>query len=165
MSERAAVCPGSYDPITLGHVDIINRACAMFDKVYVLVCNNSDKKYVFDIESRVDFCKCTFSGRKNIEVVRCEELVVDLYKKLEACAIIKGVRNSTDYQYEAEIAGINSMMGGNIETVFLPAKNELNCLSSKVVREFGKYGGDISKIVPQCIVNDISKILFKEKSL
>lgn len=162
MSERVALCPGSYDPITVGHVDVVNRARALFDKVYVLVCNNSDKKYMFDIENRVKFCRCTFSDKKNVEVIRCEELVIDLYKKFGACTIVKGVRNSTDYQYEAEIAGINAMMGDNVETIFLPAKNEFNCLSSKVVREFGKYGGDISKIVPQCIVDDISKILFKE---
>ena len=162
MSERSAVCPGSYDPVTLGHVDVVNRACALFDKVYVLVCNNSDKKYAFDIDSRVEFCKRTFKGRKSIEVIRCDELVVDIYKKLGACAIVKGIRNSVDYQYEAEIAGINAMMSENSETIFIPARNELNCLSSKVVREFGKYGGDLFKLVPSCIVDDISKILFKE---
>lgn len=162
MNKKIAVCPGSYDPITVGHIDIIDRASHLFDFVYVLVCNNSEKKYIFDMKTRVDFCKRVFFGRKDIEVISCSGLVTEEYKKLGACAVVKGVRNSADYVYEAELSGINAMMGEKIETVFLPAKSEKLYVSSKVVREFGKYGGDISGIVPECIVDDISKILFKE---
>ena len=151
--KRFAVCPGSYDPITNGHVDIIRRAADIFEKVYVAIMINSSKTPLFSTEERLALCKKTFEGESDIEVIVCNGLLTDLARELDA-AIVKGIRNSTDFEYEYTMAQINSTVG-DVETVFLPARKELTYLSSTVVREFGKYGSDISKFVPESILSDV----------
>ena len=113
MASGLALCPGSYDPITNGHVDIILRTADVFEKVGVLVSQNSSKNPLFTFDERMEMCVKVFSDYDNIEVMKCGELIVDIYKNMGASAIVKGVRDAADCQYEMELARINEAMGEN----------------------------------------------------
>ncbi|MDF2686353.1 MAG: coaD [Clostridia bacterium] len=151
MKDKIVICPGSFDPITKGHVDMILRANKLFDVVYVVIMINSAKKPVFTEAERLDMCKKVFEEYPQIKVISCEGLLAGLVKSLGACTLIKGVRNITDFNYEFELAFINRNINAEIETVFIPTKQEYMFLSSYMVREVGHYGGDISGFVPECI--------------
>ena len=157
--KRNAVCPGSYDPITNGHVDIIRRAAKIFDKVYVAIMVNSSKTPAFTQEERLMLCEKVFENEPNIEVIFFDGLLTELANRLDA-VIVKGIRNSSDFEYEYSMSQVNGMVG-NVETVFLPAAGELIYLSSTVVREFGMHGSDISKFVPESILSDVENIFRK----
>jgi pantetheine-phosphate adenylyltransferase len=159
LKDKTVICPGSFDPITNGHVDMVLRAKKLFDTVYVVIMINSAKKPVFSEEERLDMCKKVFYEHPEIKVITCEGLLAELVKKLDACALVKGVRNNTDFNYEFELAAINRNIDSEIETVILPAKQEYTYLSSYMVREVGHYGGDISGFVPECISDYISRKL------
>jgi len=153
---RIGICPGSFDPITIGHEDIIKRAAKIFDKIYVLIAFNSEKKYIFNQNERIIMCKKVFQDINNIDVVSTtDELVVTYCKNMGINTIIKGLRNNADFEYEMQIAQVNASVGDEIETFFIPAKPEYSFVSSMVVREIAKYDGDISKFVPKIILNDI----------
>ena len=151
---KIAVCPGSFDPVTLGHVDIIERAAELFDKVIVLVTSNSAKKSMFSLEERVELIRRSVS-KENIEVDTYDGLLVNYVKEKQAVAIAKGLRAVSDFDYEFQQALTNKSLLPEIETVFLAAKGKNMFLSSSMVKEVCTLGGDISTFVPQEIINDI----------
>lgn len=151
---KIAICPGSFDPVTLGHLDIIERAAGMFDRVVVLVMSNSAKKSAFTVEERIKLLeKCITSDKITVDTYN--GLLVDYAKKIDAAAIVKGLRAVSDFDYEFQQALINKSLYPEIETVFLPAMGENMFLSSSMVKEVCRLNGDISPYVPKEIVNDI----------
>lgn len=156
---KTVICPGSFDPLTKGHVDLILRASKLFDIVNVVIMVNSIKQPIFSGEERLDMCKKVFEGYSQIKVITCDGLLSDLAKSLGASALVKGVRNDIDFNYEFEMALINSKLNTETETVFIPTKQEYMYLSSRMVREVGHYGQDLSEFVPMCICDFVSKRL------
>ena len=160
---RIAVCPGSFDPVTFGHRDIIHRASMLFDKVIVLVAVNSQKNPSFTPEERVALIKKVTRELPNVEVDVCYGLIADYVRKVGAVAIVKGLRAVTDFEYEFQMALVNKVVNSDLETVFLTTKGEYMYLSSSVVKQVAFYGGDISKFVPRCILKDIEERLCPNK--
>ncbi|MGN0534618.1 MAG: pantetheine-phosphate adenylyltransferase [Eubacterium sp.] len=152
---KIAVCPGSFDPVTLGHLDIIERASELFDKVIVLVMSNSAKKSAFTVKERMELLEKCISS-ENIEIDTYNGLLVDYARKVNATAIVKGLRAVSDFDYEFQQALINKSLYPRIETVFLTASGENMFLSSSMVKEVCSLNGDISSYVPKEIVNDIN---------
>ena len=150
-----AIYPGSFDPITIGHLDIIKRASKQFDNLYVAVMNNSNKNYLFECEERIELIKKCVKGMKNVKVVTDDSLTINLAKKLKCKAIIRGVRALTDYENELALATANMKLDSNIETYLLVSKPELSFLSSSMAKEIGSYNGDISNIIPKPILNEV----------
>lgn len=160
---RIAVCPGSFDPVTFGHRDIIHRASMLFDKVIVLVAVNSQKNPSFTPEERVALIKKVTANLPNVEVDVCYGLIADYVRKVGAVAIVKGLRAVTDFEYEFQMALVNRNIYDGAETVFLTTSSENMYLSSSVVKQVAFYGGDISKFVPRCILKDIEERLCPNK--
>ena len=152
---KIAVVPGSFDPITKGHLDIIKRTAKIFDKVIVAVLTNSSKTPTFSKEERVEFIKLCTEGMDNVEVDSFSGLLADYTKKVGACAIVKGLRAMSDFEYEFQMALTNSKLNPSAETVFLTTSAEHMYLSSSLVKQVAHYGGDISAFVPPCILPDI----------
>lgn len=157
--ERLAICPGSFNPVTLGHLDIITRASELFDRVIVLVPVNVDKTPSFTAEERVEFLRTVTKDMKNVEVEMFDGLLAEYVRKKGACAIVKGLRGTTDFEYEFQMALINRKLYGGAETVFLVAKSENMYLSSSMVRQIASFGGDIKSFVPAEIADKIVKRL------
>lgn len=153
---RVCICPGSFDPITKGHLDIISRAAKLFDKVIVTVMSNSAKNALFSVEERVDFIRRSTAHLSNVEADSSEDMLLAEYaRKKGASAIVKGLRAVSDYEYEFQQALMNKSLNGDIETVFLVTNSENMFLSSSVVKEVSRLGGDIKKFVPPQIHDDI----------
>ena len=153
---RICICPGSFDPVTVGHLDIIKRAAKLFDKVIVTVMINSAKTAAFSVEERVDFIKRSTTELKNVEVDCAQNtLLAEYAKKKHATAIVKGLRAVSDYEYEFQQALMNKSLNAEVETVFLVTNGENMFLSSSAVKEVCKLGGDIRAFVPPAIHNDI----------
>ena len=151
---KIALCPGSFDPVTLGHIDIIERTAELFDKVIVLVMSNSAKHSLFSIDERVELLKRCIKN-SNVEVDTYNGLLVDYAKKVDAVAIVKGLRAVSDFDYEFQQALTNKSLLPQIETVFLAAKGANMFLSSSMVKEVCRLDGDISRFVPKEILNDV----------
>ena len=149
---RKAIYPGSFDPITFGHLDIISRSRMMFDEIIVAVLDNSAKNSLFSADERVSMIKGLVKDYDNVSVATFDGLTVDFAKKVDASVIIRGLRAVTDFEYELQIAQVNHVQYPSIETVFLTTSLSYSYLSSTVVREFASYGGDISKFVPDEII-------------
>lgn len=149
---KIAVFAGSFDPITKGHVDIVNRAAPLFDKIIVAMGVNSSKNYYFKTEQRIAFIKAAFEHLPNVEVDTYEKLTAFYCKDKGAHFLLRGIRNSTDFDYENTIAHLNATIGDNLETVFLVAAAEYSCYSSTVVREILKGGGDASIFLPESVL-------------
>lgn len=147
---KRAVFPGSFDPITLGHVDIIERALPIFDEIVLAIGINSEKKYMFSLEERVRFLKETFKEEPKIKVTTYEGLTVDFCKEQDAAFILRGLRNAVDLDYEKTIGQTNYKMAG-IETVFLISSSGKSHISSSVVRDVRKNGGNFSFMVPEAV--------------
>lgn len=145
-----AVFPGSFDPITLGHVDIIERALPLFDSVILAIGVNTDKKYMFSLEDRVRFLEETFAGEEKIKVMTYEGLTVDFCKKEGANFILRGLRNAIDLEFEKTIGQTNYKLSG-IDTLFLIASSGKGHISSTIVRDVRKNGGDFSFMVPKAV--------------
>ena len=153
---KIAICPGSFDPVTLGHKDIIERAAALFDRVIVLVMTNSEKHPLFTVEERVDLLgRCIQS--ENVEIDTYNGLLVNYAKSRNAVAIVKGLRAVSDFDYEFQQALTNKSLLPEIETVFLTEKGKNMFLSSSMVKEVCRLDGDISRFVPQEILEDVIK--------
>jgi pantetheine-phosphate adenylyltransferase len=150
---KIAVFPGSFDPITIGHQSIIERALPLFDKIIIAIGVNSTKKYYFDIDKRKTFIEETFKNNPKVEVETYEGLTIDFCKAINANYIIRGIRNVADYNYENSIAQMNRAMNGEIETIFIPTTPELSAINSTIVRDILINGGDISKFIPSAISN------------
>jgi len=152
---KIAICPGSFDPVTLGHIDIIERAADIFDEVIVLVMSNRTKKAsLFTIEERIELLKRCIS-KTNVKIDTYNGLLVDYAKSNGAVAIVKGLRAVSDFDYEFQQALTNKSLYPECETVFLCARGENMFLSSSMVKEVCSLGGDISSFVPESIANDI----------
>ncbi len=145
---RIAVCPGSFDPVTLGHVDIIQRAAAVFDKVIVLVSINPKKEPSFSPEERVEMIKTVTRHLPNVEVETSGGLLADFVKSRGATAIVKGLRAVSDFEYEFQMALANKKLCPEAETIFLVTRSENMYLSSSMVKQIAYFGGDISDFVP-----------------
>lgn len=163
MNERIAICPGSFDPITFGHIDIITRASAMFDKIIVVVMKNNNKTSSFSSEERKEFIIKSVGNLKNVEVDVYDGLLADYAKQKNACAIIKGLRAMSDFEYEFQMALTNKKLNPKVETIFLTTSAENMYLSSSMVKQIASMGGDISEFVPGSILQEISNRLKKNK--
>ena len=160
---RIGVCPGSFDPVTLGHMDIIERATKIFDKVIVAVLNNPAKQTSFTVEERVTLLKRETEHLPTVEVDSFEGLLADYAKLCHATAIVKGLRALSDFEYEFQMALTNQRLNKGLETVFLTTSSDNMFLSSSVVKDIARFGGDISTLVPSCILNDIKQRLCNKK--
>ncbi|UXH45525.1 pantetheine-phosphate adenylyltransferase [Rossellomorea vietnamensis] len=144
-----AVCPGSFDPITYGHLDIITRGAKVFDEMHVVVLNNSSKKPLFSVEERIELIREVTRDIPNVVVDSFQGLLVDYAKSVNAKAIIRGLRAVSDFEYEMQITSMNRVLDDEIETFFIMTNNQYSFLSSSIVKEVAKYGGDISELVPK----------------
>ena len=151
-----AVYPGSFDPITLGHLNIIRRAASIFDELYVCVLDNSGKKALFSESERVELISRSVSRFKNVKADSSKALLVDYMKEKGAKVIIKGLRAVSDFDYEFQIALVNRKLDPNIETLFMPSSEKYTYLSSSVVKEMARYGADLSTFVPKEIIDDVN---------
>jgi len=151
MSSRIAVFPGSFDPLTLGHVDIIQRALPLFEKLIIAIGVNSDKQSMFSLEDRINAIQQTFNTENKIEVKFYSGLTVDFCKEVKADFLIRGLRNPADFEFEKAIAHTNRTLR-EIETVFLLTSSGKSFISSSIVRELFKHKGDVSKFVPQAVL-------------
>ena len=148
---KIAVCPGSFDPITNGHIDIIQRGAKVFDVLYVTVLNNSSKKPLFTVDERVRLIKETTSHIPNVKVDTFSGLLVDYAKKVNANAIIRGLRAVSDFEYEMQITSMNRVLDERLETFFIMTNNQYSFLSSSIVKEVAKYNGNFSELVPPLV--------------
>lgn len=144
---RIAVIPGSFDPMTTGHINIVERAAELFDKVYVAVMINDTKNYMFTREQRTTIAKLSVAHLSNVEVIFDDGMLWELALRLDACAIVKGIRDYKDYQYEFEMAQYNYKKNPNAQTVFLPCDEGAREISSTAVRERLSRGEDISDVI------------------
>jgi len=151
MSSRICLFPGSFDPITNGHVDIIRRSVSLFDKLVIGVGINSGKQPMFSAEQRVDWIRATFQDDARIEVAAYEGLTVDFCRKLNANYILRGVRYVSDFEYEKAIADMNRMLEPSVETIFLPCSPEFATISSTLVRDVIRNHGDVARFIPQAV--------------
>ncbi len=150
-----ALIPGSFDPITLGHFNIIRRAAQIFDRVVVCVMKNSAKNYMFSIPERVELVTRVTGRLGNVEVVTTDMLLAEYAKQYEGAVIVKGLRAVSDFDYEFQIALINKKMNPDLDTLFLTASEKYTFLSSTVVKEMAAYGADLSEFAPREIIDDI----------
>jgi len=149
---RTAIYPGSFDPVTNGHVDIIKRALKLFDRVIVAVINNPDKNLLFSVQERVQMLKESCIGLDNVEVDSFDGLLVEYAELKQAKAIIRGLRAISDFDYEFQLALTNRKMDPEIETVFLMTDYKYSYLNASLVRQIAKLGGDIKELVPDAVV-------------
>ena len=149
---KIAVYPGTFDPITYGHIDVIKKSLKIFDKLVVATSDNNDKNYLFSIEERIDIINNSLFkdlkfDKKKIRVIAFSNLTIELCKKFNASAIIRGLRAVSDFEYEFQLAGMNKKLNSKIETMFLMSDVENQIISSKFVKEIAHLGGDINRFV------------------
>lgn len=154
---RIAVFPGSFDPITKGHEDIVRRALPLFDRIIVAVGTNSAKKYYFEEKQRLEFIKATFSDSDKVEIEIFKNLTADFCDEKGAGFILRGLRNSTDFDYESTVAMLNKDIGKGLESVFLITNAEYSYYSSTIVREILRGGKDVSKYLPWPVIEILKK--------
>ncbi|MBR5452041.1 MAG: pantetheine-phosphate adenylyltransferase [Clostridia bacterium] len=161
MSKKIAICPGSFDPVTVGHLDIVTRAAKLFDEVVVVVMNNSAKNPLFTADERVAMLKKVTSLMENVSVEKSDGLLADYAKEKNATAVVKGLRAVSDFEYEFQMALTNKKLNPDLDTIFLTTSAENMYLSSSLVRQVGAMGGDISEFVPAEIKEEILERLCK----
>ncbi len=150
--KKVAIFPGSFDPFTKGHEDIVRRSLQLFDQVVVAIGYNSQKhNRYFDVEEMVGYIKQAFEDTENVEVILYNELTAKIAEKYDAKFLVRGLRNTTDFEYENSIAQINKYLNLDLETVFLITAPELAPISSSIIREVHKYGGDVSPFLPYAL--------------
>ena len=152
---RRGIYPGSFDPVTLGHLDIIHRASKLVDELVIGVLRNNAKKALFTVEERVAFLREVTKDIPNVRIESYDGLLIDCAKDLDAYTIFRGLRAVTDFEFELQLAQTNHKLNPKVDTVFLTTSVEYAYLSSSVVREIASYGGDISQFVPACIIDAI----------
>ncbi len=152
---KTVICPGSFDPVTLGHIDIITRASRMFDEVIVGVFVNGEKHPIFSIDERIEHLRQTVGGIHNVRVIGCDGLLAQCAKDLGASAVVRGLRAVSDFEYEFQMALTNRKLNPELDTVFLASDARYTYLSSSIVKNVASHGGDISNFVPACIHDEI----------
>jgi len=154
---RTGVYPGTFDPITLGHMDIIRRGAKLVDRLVIGVTTNPSKSPMFSVEERMAMVRRELAGLgEDIEVVSFDSLLMDFAEREGASMIVRGLRAVADFEYEYQMAGMNQQLNDRIETVFLMADVSLQPIASRLVKEIALYGGDISKFVPEAVVADVA---------
>lgn len=154
---KIAVYPGTFDPVTYGHLDILRRAVSIFDVVYVGVVVNIDKKPLFSADERIELIRSCTSEFKNVKIKKFNGLVVDFAKEIGASVIIRGLRAVSDFDYEFQMALMNRHLNENIDTVFLMPHEDYTYLSSSTVKEIARFNGDISAFAPEIVIKEIFK--------
>ncbi len=158
-ARRVAVYPGSFDPVTLGHLDVIERAANLFDDVIVAPAVNAQKSHTFPIEVRIDFLKECTARFENVEVAPIRGLLVDFARDCGAQVIIRGLRAVSDFEFEFQMALMNRKLSPRLETIFFTPKEDYTYLSSRIVKEIARLGGDVSKFVPGTVNNALREVL------
>lgn len=162
MGKRTAVYPGSYDPLTNGHIDIIERGLKLFDRIIVATLKNPSKTYLFSLEERIGIMEETFKGRKNIEIDYFEGLLADYLERKNAFTVVRGLRAISDFEIEFQMALMNRSIKDKIETIFLVPSISYSFLSSKLVKEIYKFGGEIKSMVPDIVDKKLKEKYSKE---
>ncbi len=152
-----AIYPGTFDPITNGHVDLISRAARIFDRVVVGVAVNVDKQPLFDVDERVRLIERVVVDRSNVEVLGFESLLVDCARDIGADVVLRGLRAVSDFEYEFQLASMNRRLSPDFETMFLTPAEQYAFISSSMVREIAKLGGDVSSFVPQLVLEALGE--------
>ena len=156
--KRTAIYPGTFDPVTNGHIDIIRRALNIFDKLIVSVALNVRKNPLFSIEPRVDFIQQGLEGLQHVEILPFDNLLIDCAKVNNASVIIKGLRAVSDFEYELQMGLMNRNLDESVETLFMIPSQEYSFLSYSFVKEIAKHGGDIHKLVPKTVAKKLSEM-------
>lgn len=154
-----AIYPGTFDPITNGHVDIINRAVKLFPKLIIAVASNSNKNPFFPLQTRIDLVKKSLSHHPDIEVLGFENLLMQFVHQQQAKVILRGLRAVSDFEYEFQLAGMNRKLSKEVETIFLTPSEEYMFISSTLIREIASLGGDVSGFVPKIVIEEFKKVL------
>jgi pantetheine-phosphate adenylyltransferase len=154
---RRAIYPGSFDPVTNGHLDVIERARKLFDEVVVAVAHNDEKQPLFSLKDRLDLLRETAGKIDNVRIAEFEGLLVEFATKEEAGAVIRGLRAVSDFEFEFQMALMNRKLDAAVETIFLMPKEEYTYLSSRIVKEIARLGGDVSGFVPACVANALRR--------
>lgn len=157
INKNIAVYPGSFDPITNGHLDIISRSSRLFDTVYVAILVNSSKSPMFSLQERTDFITQATKDLPNVKVISFSGLLVDLLQQLGANVIVKGLRAVSDFEYEMQMALMNNKLSKDIETLFMMTSQEYSFLSSSLVKEVARHRGSLEGLVPDFLIDDIIK--------
>jgi pantetheine-phosphate adenylyltransferase len=158
---RRAIYPGSFDPVTNGHLDVIERARKLFDEVVVAVAHNDEKQPLFSLEQRLDLLQKTAGRIENVRIAQFSGLLVEFARAQNAGAVIRGLRAVSDFEFEFQMALMNRKLEGSVETIFLMPKEEYTYLSSRLVKEIARLGGDVSKFVPAAVAKALEKKLSK----
>lgn len=156
---RRAIYPGSFDPVTNGHLDVIDRARKLFDEVIVAVAYNDQKHPLFSLEERLQLLRNALGRIKNVEIAPLDGLLVDFAVKRQATAVIRGLRAISDFEFEFQMALMNRKLEATVETIFLMPKEEYTYLSSRIVKEIARLGGDVSGFVPAAVAKALVKKL------
>lgn len=157
--KRVAICPGSFDPITNGHLDIIERGSRLFDVVYVVLLNNTQKNPFFTVEERTTLMREVTKHLPNVVISVHEGLLVEYAEKVNACAVIRGLRAVSDFEYEMQITAVNKKLKDDLETIFIMANNAYSFISSSIVKEVASYGGDLAGLIPSQVQEAFQKKL------
>ncbi len=144
---KKVVYPGTFDPITNGHIDLVERACRLFDKVVLAIASSPKKNPLFSLEERVDLCQQALGHLSNVEIVGFDTLLADLVKQQNANAVVRGLRAVSDFEYEFQLANMNRALHSSMESIFLTPADHLSFISSSLVREIASLNGDVSKFV------------------
>lgn len=145
---KSVIYPGTFDPITNGHIDLAERASRLFDKVHIAIASSSRKNPMFSLEERVDMTKTALAHLDNVEVLGFDRLLVHLASELDAIAIVRGLRAVSDFEYEFQLANMNRALSDRLESIFLTPAEQFSYISSSLVKEIGSLGGDVSPFVP-----------------
>ncbi|HVF70574.1 MAG TPA: pantetheine-phosphate adenylyltransferase [Chthoniobacterales bacterium] len=160
---RRAIYPGSFDPVTNGHLDVIERARKLFDELIVAVAHNDQKHPLFSLEERLALLRSTIGESKNVEVAPLPGLLVDFAVKREATAVIRGLRAISDFEFEFQMALMNRKLESSVETIFLMPKEEYTYLSSRIVKEIARLGGEVSGFVPAAVAEALARKMTKRE--
>ena len=154
-----AVYPGTFDPITNGHSDLVNRGVKIFDKVIIAVAQNPSKNTLFTVKERIEFIQEIFDANSQVEIYSLDKLLVDFANDHNATVILRGLRAVSDFEYEVQLASMNRSMEPNIESVFMSPAEEYGFLSSSIIKEIAKHGGDLSKFIDKAVLSALQKKL------
>src|SRR5438270_13414087 len=154
---KRAIYPGSFDPVTNGHIDVVERARKLFDEVIVAVAQNDEKQALFSLEERLDLLRQTVGKIDNVRVAHFEGLLIEFAVSEQACAVIRGLRAVSDFEFEFQMALMNRKLEDSVETIFLMPKEEYTYLSSRLVKEIARLGGNVTKFVPAVVATALSE--------